>query len=589
MANSENMIETDVLIIGTGPAGASAAALLSTYGVRCMVVNKYGWTARTPRAHITNQRTMEVLRDLGLEGEAVAQATPAELMGENTYCTSLAGEELGRIKTWGTHPLRRADYELASPTSMCDLPQNLLEPILVRAAAHRGAKVRFDTEYMSMQQDAEGVTTTLLDRTTGAEFCVRSRYLIGADGANSKVVEDAALPVTGEMGLSGSINMVFEADLSRYVAHRPSVLYWVMQPGSDVGGLGIGVVRMVRPWNRWLAIWGYNINAGAPELTNELATSIVHKLIGDTTVPVRIDSTSTWTVNNAYVARNFNGRVFCMGDATHRHPPTNGLGSNTSIQDAFNLAWKLKLVLEGRASEELLQSYDAERTPVAEQIVKRANKSLGDFPPILQALGLFDTQDPEQMHRNMAARKAATPEGAKQRAALIKAIDSTHYVYNAHGVEMNMRYTSSAVIPDATPDPGFRRDAELYHEHSSRPGAPIPHAWLEHHRKKVSTLDLCGRGEFSLITGTGGEGWVEAAREASEAFGVAINVHIIGPGKEYEDPYGDFARLRETEENGALLVRPDFIVAWRAMELTANPSSELSSAMGRLLHRQSNR
>lgn len=200
MSNHTPIIDTDVLIVGTGPAGASAAALLSTHGIPNMVINKYGWTARTPRAHITNQRTMEVLRDLGLEQEAVNLAVPAELMGENTYCTSLAGEELGRIKTWGTHPQRKADYDLASPTSMCDLPQNLLEPILIRAAAHRGSKVRFDTEYLAMEQDDDGVTTTLLDRLSGQEFQVRSKYLIGADGANSKVVEHANLPVEGQIG-----------------------------------------------------------------------------------------------------------------------------------------------------------------------------------------------------------------------------------------------------------------------------------------------------------------------------------------------------------------------------------------------------
>jgi len=585
MSKNKPNFETEVLIVGTGPAGGSAAALLSTYGIDNMAVNKFGWTARTPRAHITNQRTMEAFRDLGLEDEVLNLATPSESMGENTYCTSLAGEELGRIKTWGTHPLRRADFDLASPCGLVDIPQNLLEPIQIRAAAHRGSKIRFDTEYLGMEQDEEGVTSTLLDRITGERLTVRSRYLVGADGANSKVVEDAALPVEGEMNLSGSMNMVFEADLSKYVAYRPSVLYWVIQPGSDVGGLGIGVVRMVRPWRRWLAIWGYEIDQGPPDLDDALATRIVHNLIGDESVPVKIESTSTWTVNNAYASRNFNGRVFCMGDATHRHPPTNGLGSNTSIQDAFNLCWKLALVLRGKAAPSLLETYDAERTPVAEQIVKRANKSLGDFPPILQALGMFDAKDPGEMAANIARRKESTAEAAAQRAALIKAIDSTHYVYNAHGVEMNQRYVSNAVAPDGSPDPGFQRDPELYHEHSSRPGAPMPHVWLQSGAAKVSTLDLRAAGEFALITGTGGEAWVEAAAAAAAAFGVGVRASVIGPGRKYEDVYGDYARIREIGENGALLVRPDNIVAWRSAALPADPGRELNAALARILGR----
>jgi len=585
MTDAFPMAETEVLIIGTGPSGAAAASLLSTYGIDNIVVNKYRWTAHTPRAHITNQRTMEVLRDLGVEPEAQSLAAPQAQMGENTYCTSLVGEELGRLKSWGTHPRRQGDYDLASPTHMCDLPQDLLEPLLVKTAAVRGSQVRFYTEYLSHVQDEEGVTTTLKDRLTGHTYQVRSKYLIGADGANSKVAEDIGLPLEGEMGKSGSMNLLFQADLSRFVAHRPSVLYWVIQPGSDVGGLGIGVVRMVRPWNRWLAIWGYDLEQGPPELTTEEATAIVHKLIGDDSIPVTIESTSTWTVNECWASENTRGRVFCMGDATHRHPPTNGLGSNTSIQDAYNLCWKLALVLKEQAAPSLLESYDAERSPVAEQIVKRANKSLDDFPPILKALGLSDTLNAEQMRRNMAARKEATPEAAQQRAALQAAIANTDYIYNAHGVEMNMRYESCAVVPDGTPDPGFERDKELYQQNSSRPGSHIPHVWLSRNGSQVSTLDLCGSGKFTLITGIGGEAWVEAAKAAEKEFGIELPVHIIGPGQTYEDPYGDFARVRETQETGALLVRPDSIVGWRADAVSDSATADLTHAVASILGR----
>ena len=115
-------------------------------------------------------------------------------------------------------------------------------------------------EYLSHTQDNDGVTTTVRDRLSGREFEIRSKYLVGADGANSKVAADAGLPFGGKMGIGGSMNIVFKADLSKYVAYRPSVLYWVVQPGADVGGIGMGLVRMVRPWNEWLIVWGYDIN-----------------------------------------------------------------------------------------------------------------------------------------------------------------------------------------------------------------------------------------------------------------------------------------------------------------------------------------
>jgi 2,4-dichlorophenol 6-monooxygenase len=202
------IIETDVLIVGSGPAGSATAALLSTYGIRNMVVTKFNWTCRTPRAHITNQRAMEVFRDLGIEDEMNEKRADQEIMGNNVFCTSLAGEELGRLLTWGNHPLRRADYDLASPTRICDIPQNLLEPILIGTAARRGSTVCFNWEYLSLSQDKDGVTALVKDHVSGLEHTIRAKYLIGADGGRSKIAEDIGLPMHGKMGVAGSINII---------------------------------------------------------------------------------------------------------------------------------------------------------------------------------------------------------------------------------------------------------------------------------------------------------------------------------------------------------------------------------------------
>ena len=150
-------VTTDVLIVGSGPAGASAALFLSTLGVDNIMITKYRWTANTPRAHITNQRAMEIFRDLGIEDQVLADATPHELVGDTVFCTAIAGEEIGRIRTWGTRPDREADYQLASPCLTVDIPQTYLEPILVRNATERGTQTRFSTEYLGAPQDADGV------------------------------------------------------------------------------------------------------------------------------------------------------------------------------------------------------------------------------------------------------------------------------------------------------------------------------------------------------------------------------------------------------------------------------------------------
>ena len=582
-------ITTDVLIIGTGPAGASTAALLATYGIETMVVNRYRWLANTPRAHITNQRTMEVLRDLGpeVEGEAYMHATEQDLMGENVFCESLAGEEIGRMKSWGKHPLSRAAHQLASPCHMNDLPQTFMEPILFSTACKRGAQGRMSTEYLSHVQDADGVTTTLLDRLSGREFEVRSKYLVGADGGNSLVAEHIDTPIEGKMGVGGSMNILFRADLSQYVAHRPSVLYWVMQPGADVGGIGMGLVRMIRPWNEWLIVWGYDINQPPPEVDEAFATGVARQLVGDPELEIELISANTWTVNDAYATHMQKDRVFIMGDAAHRHPPSNGLGSNTSIQDAFNLAWKLAAVIKGQAGAALLDTYSAERAPIAKQIVTRANQSIGEFGPIFEALGMTGGTDIERIQANMDARCDASPEGEAQRAALRAAIAFKKYEFDAHGVEMNQRYASAAVVSDGAPTPGFDRDAELHYQPTTSPGARLPHVWVFDHDTgaQVSTLDLCGGGAFTLLTGIGGEAWCAAAETEAARLGLSLRCHVIGPRQPFVDHTGDWSRASEVGDTGCLLIRPDHHVAWRSAGLTEDPKADLRRVLSQILAR----
>jgi len=582
-------ITTEVLIIGTGPSGSATAALLSSYGIQNVAINRYRWLANTPRAHITNQRAMEVLRDLGpeVEDEAYLFATEQDLMGENIFCESLAGEEIGRMKSWGNHPLSRAEHLMSSPTKMNDLPQTFMEPLLFKTACQRGTQARMSTEYLSHTQDAEGVTTTCRDRLTGKDLTIRSRYLIGADGGKSLVADHAGLPFEGKMGVGGSMNILFRADLSKYVAHRPSVLYWVMQPGADVGGIGMGLVRMVRPWNEWLIVWGYDINGPEPDVTPEFATGVARQLVGDPALEIELLSANVWTVNNRYATRTSNGRVFCMGDAIHRHPPSNGLGSNTSIQDAFNLAWKLALVLKGQAGERLLESYDEERAPIAKQIVTRANQSIAEFGPIFEALGMGEGVDPVQMQKNLNARTEGTEAGEHQREAIRKAIAFKKYEFDAHGIEMNQRYRSGAVVTDGQIEPAFTLDADLHYQPTTWPGARLPHTWVYRRDTgaEVSTLDLCGHGRFTLLTGLGGEAWLQAAAEVSQDLGLKIVTHVIGPRQTYIDHSGDWARASEIRDSGCLLVRPDQHVCWRSETVSPTAKAELMRVMRTILGR----
>ncbi|MET8641287.1 FAD-dependent monooxygenase [Streptomyces sp. NPDC004675] len=574
--------DTDVLVVGSGPAGGSAALLLATYGVRTLLVTKYGWLANTPRAHITNQRTMEVLRDLGVEAEARAVGSPSHLMGDTVLCTALAGEEIGRIRSWGTGPATLTEYASKSPCEMIDLPQTYLEPILVSKAAERGAKIRFDTEFLSFTQDEDGVTALLRDRIRGDEFTVRARYLVGADGGRSTVAEQLGLPFDGRMGKAGSMNIVFKADLTRYCAHRPSVLYWVLRPGAETGGIGMGLVRMVRPWNEWLLVWGYDIEQPPPAVDEEEARRIVRDLIGDPGLPVEITSTSLWTVNHSYAASYGTGRVFCAGDAVHRHPPSNGLGSNTSIQDSYNLAWKLAMVIRGEAGPALLDSYTAERAPVGRQIVERANLSRDQFGPVFDVLGVGAGSDEETIAEGLAALRASTADGAKKRRLLEDAVQLKNYEFNAHGVEMNQRYVSGAVVPGDSPDEDRSVEPELVARPTTRPGAKVPHAWLvDATGGRISTLDVVGKGVFTVLTGLSGGVWDSAADACRDELGVPLRSVRIGD-PDFRDAYGEWSRVSEIAEDGALLVRPDGHVAWRCTGAPGNAAAAQAELLGAL-------
>ncbi len=574
------VVETDVLVVGTGPAGATCALALATYGVRVLAVTQWNWLANSPRAHITNQRAMEVLRDLGVEDEVLRAGTPWELMGDMTFAYSLAGTEVARLRTWGTGDDRATDYRTASPCPLVDLPQPEMEPILVTNAAARGAQLLFNTEYLSHVQDDDGVTARLRSKLDGSILTVRCRYLVGADGARSRIAEQIGLPIEGTMGRAGTVYARFRADLTDLVRDRPSILHRILVPAY--GEIGMRTLRVVRPWTEWIAGWGYALDGPAPDLSHETARARIAEMVGSPDVEVCVDDVTAWQVNQAWATEYSRGRVFCAGDAVHRHPPSSGLGSNTSIQDSFNLAWKLAYAVRGWAGPELLDSYTPERAPVGRQIVERANQSRHDYAELNELL----SAGPDGSRPLIELVDEASEDGARVRSALAAAVARKNFEFNAEGVEMNQRYTSGAVVPDLGEPEAWPRDRTLYHQPSARPGARLPHAWLVgRDGRRVSTLDLVGHGRFTLVTGLAGTAWVEAVAALDLPF---LHSLVIGSA-DAQDLYFEWTRLRGGPEGAAILTRPDGFVAWRCDTSGLTPAAatgELTAALGQVLGRE---
>ena len=569
--------EVPVLIVGAGPAGLALSLSLRRYGVDHLLVERHPGTAHTPRAHIVNQRTIEIFRRLGVSERFHQVATPQHLMSNNLWVTTLADREVARSETWGTAADRAGEYLAASPEPMANCPQTVLEPLLLETARQAGADIRFDVEFVGLDQDSDAVTSTLRNRRTGEVTVVRSGYVIGADGARSKVLTEAGLDIEGPTDLARAANVWFRADLSRYFAHRPGVLTWNVMPGP-LPPLRLGTLICHKPFTEFVLAFMYDPQQTAVEnISREELTERIDALVGEH-VEAEILGVAGWQVNAQVAARYQSGRVFCIGDAVHRHPPTNGLGLNMSIADADNLAWKLALALDGRAGPALLESYTAERQPVGAAGVLRAITSLQEGAAIDQALGYEPGQTAQDGWKALRVLFEPGVAGDERRAALRAAIELSNYQFNAHGVELGYRYSSAVLRDDGVESPRAD-DAQLHYRPTTRPGARVPHARLERDGQAISSLDLAGGLRFAVLTGSGGDGWVPAAAEASAAAGVPVDVHVIGTYDGLLDPYGEWSLRREVGTTGCVLVRPDQHVAWRAQRFGAESPAELTAAV----------
>ncbi|MFE7562608.1 FAD-dependent oxidoreductase [Kitasatospora sp. NPDC057500] len=529
-----------VLIVGGSLVGLSASLFLGRLGVRHLLVEKHADTSHHPRGRGNNVRTMELYRVAGIE-TAIREA--ASVLAPNhgiLQAPSLTGEE----QEWLFREIdpggRLARF---SPSSWCLCSQNDLEPVLRRAARELGAEIRFGTELLSFEQDADGVSALLRSRETGEERTVRAEYLVAADGPRSPARTRLGIGQSGKGELFHNVSITFRAKrLAEVVGDRHFIACYLTDPEAD------GALLPVDNREEWVFHAPWHPEHGEPleAFTDERCARHIRAAVGLPELDVEVTGKAPWHAAERVADRYSAGRVFLAGDSAHEMSPTGAFGSNTGIQDAHNLAWKLSAVLCGWAGPGLLETYGQERRPVARVTGERAS-----------------ARSAEHSHPGYAV----VPGVGRQAGVL--------------AVALGYRYRQGAV---AGTDPAGPVVPEAF-ESAGEPGSRAPHQWLLRAGVRLSTLDLYEQA-MVLLTGSAGTAWQDAARRAADRLAVPLDAYRIGDGADDDlapEPGGDFAARHGIGPDGALLVRPDGFVAWRSEHPVDDPEAAVERALRTVL------
>jgi len=510
--------ETEVLIVGGGPVGLSAAIELGRRGVPCLIVEPRRTVSQLrPRAKTVSARTMEHFRRWGL-AERLREVAPLKVDWSHdvVFCTTLLGHEVMRFThCFGLSPQRTDVFAEAGQ----QIAQPLVEEVLREAVSDlESCHLCLGWSLHTLHQHDDGVEATMMNEQ-GDQRQIRASYVLGCDGARSAVRAAIGAHYVGTSDLRPNFGFVFRAPgLAKRQPHGPAVQYWVLNPACP------GVMGRMDMEDQWWA----GVNGVSAETGQADPLALIHGLVG-AKIDAEVLGTDPWTARMLLADRYRSGRVFLAGDAAHLNPPWGGHGFNTGIGDAVNVGWKLAAVLDGWGGEDLLASYEAERRPIAERTIREATANMSVLAPELGSREL-DVSGRVGEH----ARRAA--------ARVIQA--SKDREFHSLGIVLGYQYDASPVIVDDGTPP--LPESQAYSP-TARPGARLPHLWLP---DGASLYDRLGNG-LSLLR-LRDDADVVPFTESATAHGVPLTVVELR-GQSLEEFYG--ASL--------LLVRPDQHVAWR--------------------------
>jgi 2-polyprenyl-6-methoxyphenol hydroxylase-like FAD-dependent oxidoreductase len=510
----------DLLIIGAGPVGLTAALLFTKLGHSVRIVERRGDTQRAPAAHVVNARTFEVWRQMGLDVDLILQdAHNPSQAGFVHWVPRLGGEILGSLP----YEQQGDDMLQFTPTPLRNLSQHRLEPALVAELQQLGVSVENNTTWNSCTETKEDITSMLTAHDS--TFAIRSKWLLACDGASSAAREASGIVMEGPGELQTFVMIHFIADLSSLVGDHPGIIFWICDPSSG------GTLVSHGGNNEWVLMHP-DSTVRDHKLSLEECEPIVRNALVSTDVDISLLRCSTWTMTSQLADTYRKGRLLVAGDAAHRFPPTGGMGLNTGVQDVHNLAWKLSAVINGAAPESLLDSYGSERRPVAARNAQASLDNAMKMFEVFIALGI----DPDpQISQQHFEEILASPDA---RGTLDVAIQNQATHFDMFGLQIGYKYelpASTSPVPELT-DEVIRNFTP-----SSDPGNRLPHGWIEKDGSVISTLDLIPIDSYVSIAGPD--------HETTEP--------CLRVGIDFIDTNNWWANTAKMSPSGHLLIRPD--------------------------------